>query len=330
MSSFPTSVPAFTTYADNVDFVLAAHQNTPNGEINAIATLIGALGLPQSQSVDLVDMLANLFKPTLKISYTSSTTLTVSTGRVACQKSDASQRVFRKNTSTTAITGANLDASGPTFAVSTTYYVFANADAVATTVTFKISTSATTPAGVTCLALIGGFGTDSSGNVISGSEWSVAGLRVINFKSVSLSTKTDAATLMIDDNTKPQNTEGVEIMTLPYTPQAAANILIIEAVIYIGGGSSGTTVAAAIFRDTTADAIFGACGGGTAPGNQSDDCLVYLRFLTTAGDLATRTYKLRCGPFSGGNTIYINGMHSNTGLFNGVNISSLSVTELEV
>ena len=45
MSDFPTSVPTLpTNYADNVDDVMAANQNEPNDEINAIGGYIGASG----------------------------------------------------------------------------------------------------------------------------------------------------------------------------------------------------------------------------------------------------------------------------------------------
>ena len=45
MSNFPTSTPGLpTNYADNVDDVMAANQNNPNGEINAIGGYIGASG----------------------------------------------------------------------------------------------------------------------------------------------------------------------------------------------------------------------------------------------------------------------------------------------
>jgi len=41
MADYPNSIPTFTTLTDNVDDVLASHQNVPNGEINAIATELG-------------------------------------------------------------------------------------------------------------------------------------------------------------------------------------------------------------------------------------------------------------------------------------------------
>ena len=42
MADYPNTVPAFTLLVNNVHDVLAAHQNTPNAEIEAIATDLGA------------------------------------------------------------------------------------------------------------------------------------------------------------------------------------------------------------------------------------------------------------------------------------------------
>lgn len=42
MATFPTSLPGLSTsYVDSVDDIMAANQNTPNDEINAIAAKVG-------------------------------------------------------------------------------------------------------------------------------------------------------------------------------------------------------------------------------------------------------------------------------------------------
>ena len=168
--TIPATVPVYTELLDDIDFVLADDQNTPNDDITNLATLVGMLGsgITQGSSTDFLEHIANSL-PTIELSYVDADTIQASAGLVGCSKADGSKRVLRKNTNTVNITGANLDASGPSFANSTTYYVFANADGIANTVPFVVSANATTPAGVVILRRVGRFKTDASGDVIEGS-----------------------------------------------------------------------------------------------------------------------------------------------------------------
>lgn len=71
-ASYPTSIKSFTTLVDNVDDVLAAHQNEPNDEITAIETVLGVnpttiddTVAPSSSPASVAvffDMLANIVK----------------------------------------------------------------------------------------------------------------------------------------------------------------------------------------------------------------------------------------------------------------------------
>jgi len=97
------------------------------------------------------------------VSYASVATLTVGIGEVVCSNSGGTVRKFRKNTSATTVTWANIDVSSE--GSSTTYYVHAVADTDATTFTVVISTSATAPTGVTYFKKIGSFYNNSDGNI---------------------------------------------------------------------------------------------------------------------------------------------------------------------
>lgn len=108
---------------------------------------------------DSLDRLLAVYRQGMDLTYTSSSTITVTSGSVVCSNSDGSVRKFRQNTTSTNITFSNLDTGAS--ASSTTYYVYAKCDADATTATFAISASSTSPSGSTYYVQLGSFATDS-------------------------------------------------------------------------------------------------------------------------------------------------------------------------
>lgn len=321
MPDLPLSVPVFTTLADDVDDVLAAHQNTPNDEIEALATMVGVLGVAQSKSVDLLEGIRNLF-PSMRISYVDTLTVQVSAGISFPTNAAATQRVIRKNTGTTNVTGANLDSGGPTLAADTTYYLYASGDGVATTATFKLSTNATTPSGLTIFQKLGGFATNASGFVIENTIWSEAGMRVIQIKpSITAAYTTSTSTIPTDD-TIPQSTEGVEIITSDFVPRSATSKILI--VVFGSGKANSGGIIAAIFKDAGADALAaGHMGGQTADGIWGNAFF----YVESSASTAKRTYKLRMGSTTGV-AFGVNG-NSATRLLGGVSISGIIVIEFE-
>lgn len=326
MVDIPTSVPVFPDYVDDQDDIMAANQNTPNDELAALCTMVGVLGVAQSKSVDFLDAIVNTCIPTIRLSYTSTTTVTASAGRCFPTNSTATQRVIRKNTSTTAITGSNLDTGGPSFATNTTYFVYGNGDAVATTVTFKASTSSSAPASTTIYQLLGGFATDSSGNVIESTVWSVAGMRLVNFKAYQTGANSTSTGTFPKDNTIPQNTEGSEIMKLDFVPKSASNVLLILAIAHFGNSASAQVIMA-LFQDSTADALKVAM----YPTITSSVYMhpIFLMHKMLAGTINKTTFKIRAGCESGNpGTVYFNGNQS-TALFNGTSCSGIYILEFE-
>jgi len=227
MSDFPVSVPVFSTLADDVDDVLAAHQNTPNDEITALATLMGAIGISQSKSVNLMTWLEEQ-ETTIRLSWVDTATVRASVGMVWVKNQPiltiGTQRGCRRNTSTTDITVSNLIGGGA-FANSTAYFVYADGDAVATTAVFKISTSDTTPSGVTLYKLIGGFSTDGSGLIIQQSVWSTSGVKLLQTKRYETGAMIDCANASpaAIDNSAPTNTEGDQVMTDVFKPRKSTS-----------------------------------------------------------------------------------------------------------
>lgn len=324
MVDIPTSVPVFPDYADDVDDVMAAVVNTPNDELTALATMIGVLGVSQSKSVDFLDAIVNAIAPTVVFSYSSTTAIAYTIGRCFPQNSGGSQRVIRKNTAASTISGSNLDTGGPSFAINTTYYIYGNGDAVATTFTFKISTSSSAPSGTTIYQKLGGFATDSSGNIIELSIWSAAPikLRGVTSKIIStVDTATTASNAMFLDNTKPQITEGKELFTADIIPKDTTNFLVFIITGMISC-NSGSHVVFAIFQDATADALAAAAH---IIGNNTNMFVMTHKML--AGTTAKTTFRFRYGPVSGGNTVYINGDISGNQLFGGIAITQMLILE---
>lgn len=95
------------------------------------------------------------------ISYTSSSTITVSSGSVMVSNAGGTIRLMLQNTASTTITSANLDTG--VLAANTTYYVYANAIAnSSTSATYLISASNISPSGATYYYQMGSFATDAS------------------------------------------------------------------------------------------------------------------------------------------------------------------------
>lgn len=222
MSDFPASIPVFITLADEVDDILAEHQNTPNDEITALATLVGALGLSQSKSNNLMTWFEEQ-PATMFLTWVDADTVRASTGIIWVKNQPVgtlgTQRACRRNTSTTDITVSALIGGGA-FANSTAYYVYADGDAVATDVTFVIGTDGSTPSGVTLYKLLGGFSTDGSGDIIETSVWSARANRLLQSKRYETGAMIDCANATpapIDDSA-PANDEGDQIMTDVFKP----------------------------------------------------------------------------------------------------------------
>jgi hypothetical protein len=136
----------------------------------------------------------------------------------------------------------------------------------------------------------------------SGIKWAAAsGGKLAQVVTASSITSGSTTTTIPFDDTIPQNTEGLEILTLAITPTNASSTLQITATVTVSGGGL-VSVAGALFVDSTANAIAANLNTVEASG--------YFSFLTvvasiSAGSTSARTYKLRIGNSTGG-TVYYN------------------------
>lgn len=147
-------------------------------------------------------------------------------------------------------------------------------------------------------------------------------VQVVNVQSGAVAT---GSTVIPIDDTIPQNTEGDEYLTLAITPTDAGHALKIDVVFQSSCDTSSRAVSAALFQDTTADALAAMqawylTGGGSG--------IITFSHWMTAGTTSATTFKLRAGPNAAA-TITFNG-GAGTRQFGGVMASSLTITEIVV
>jgi Pgp3 C-terminal domain len=129
-------------------------------------------------------------------------------------------------------------------------------------------------------------------------------------------------TIIPQDDTIPQITEGTEFMTCTITPRSATSKLIIEVTAVI----SNSTVAAvglALFQDAGANAI--ACAIWINP-TASFANTVSFRHVMTSGTTSTTTFRFRAGPSTAA-TLSFNGQ-TGVRVFGGVMASSIVIQEV--
>ena len=128
-------------------------------------------------------------------------------------------------------------------------------------------------------------------------------VNVINASSITAFTITAAAggpQIIPLDNTAPQITEGVQILSATITPKKAGNKIF--GLISFNGDSSAANLAmvAAVFKNGTALAF-----ASTWSQDLAGSSLVSFDFFDEATSVSTITYTVRVGPAAAG-TIYIN------------------------
>ncbi len=148
-------------------------------------------------------------------------------------------------------------------------------------------------------------------------------VQIVSTQNSALATGT---TVIPIDDSKPQNTEGDEYMTLAITPKNVNNRLVIE--VIVNCGVSGNLMRQiALFQDSIADALDVASSGipGTTVTQQTLETIP-LRFEMVAGTISSTTFKVRAGGTSG--TFTFNG-HGGSRMFGGAFISSITITEYQ-
>lgn len=135
---------------------------------------------------------------------------------------------------------------------------------------------------------------------------------------------TVSAEIPVDD-TIPQNTEGAEYTAIAtsYTPKKVGNKLLVEAMVSLSNASVASSLIAALFQDSTADAL--AAGIGRIP-LANAVVQVHLAAEVTVASLSATTFKIRVS--TGGTTnVKVNGNGGST-VFSTAKPSYLKITEI--
>ncbi len=127
-----------------------------------------------------------------------------------------------------------------------------------------------------------------------------------------------------DDDTIPQDTEGVLLISHAFTPQSASSTLLIEAQVVVNFPYANAVLA--LFSNASANALACVCQRMTTGG---DNLLMRISYMVAAGSTAARTYSVRAGAQTSG-IVYMNARTNNTVRgYGGVMNSYLRVTELK-
>lgn len=131
-----------------------------------------------------------------------------------------------------------------------------------------------------------------------------------------------SSTIPLDD-TIPQITEGSEILTVTITPKSATNRLVFKVTGY-GSMTATGTIVAAVFRDSTANALAASATYVSAANNLVK---VLIEDEVVAGSTSATTFRLRVGP-DASNTLRFNGTGA-ARYFGGVSGLYLEVMEVK-
>lgn len=177
-----------------------------------------------------------------------------------------------------------------------------------------------------------GSGTATSAKVLTGDQtWStltsssIPAGTTIQTQYAEYTTAGQTAVAIPQDNTIPQSGEGAQLVTVSITPSSASNILIVEATTHLSISSATIRFAAALFQDSTADALSVSCGRGEATANTTE---VTVKKHMVAGTTSATTFKLRVGAESG--TLSYNRSNDSSTYMGGVLITSITVREIKV
>lgn len=159
-----------------------------------------------------------------------------------------------------------------------------------------------------------------TGVSIAGGALTAKLAQVVSTTSSAVATGT---TTLPADDTIPQNTEGVEFLTRAITPTNASSTLVIEVSIVVAYSVAATSISAALFQDSTANAL-----ASILMGYPDTDNMITMTFrhVMTAGTTSSTTFRVRAGASAAG-TITLNGV-GGARRHGGVMSSTLVVTEI--
>lgn len=145
----------------------------------------------------------------------------------------------------------------------------------------------------------------------------------VQMVSVGYSASATGTTIIPNDDTIPQNTEGDEYMSLAVTPKSATNILVIEVNAFLSSANATQVMTAALFQDSTASAL--AASASFTDASTFVPKPVSFTYRMVAGTTSATTFKVRAGSHQASTTTF-NGGAGNR-IFGAIPKSSIVITE---
>ena len=135
--------------------------------------------------------------------------------------------------------------------------------------------------------------------------------------------RSTGTTIVPEDDTIPQNTEGDEYMSISFTPTNASSLLRIEVTAFLTSTATTGSMIGSLFQDSIANALasfnnFSGANGGARH--------IHIKHHMISGTTNTITFKFRAGQSVAGTTTF-NGIAGSRN-FGGTIASSITITEL--
>ena len=127
------------------------------------------------------------------------------------------------------------------------------------------------------------------------------------------------------DNTKPQNTEGDEVLAATITPSSATNKILVQALLTGTLGGAAGTITVALFKDSAADAL----ATSWVSGSSGFALTIPFAYQDTPNTTSAVTYKIRLGYPGTGSGLYLNRGALGVAIYNGTMTSSMTLTEIK-
>lgn len=147
---------------------------------------------------------------------------------------------------------------------------------------------------------------------------------VVQVVNIQTGVAATGSTIIPNDDSIPQKTEGDQYMILAITPTSATNKLRIDVVINLANSSTAAFMVAGLFQDSTANALAVMHSEKNSVAN-SNVTISFTHFMT-AGTTSSTTFKVRAG--GGAGTTTFNG-RSGSRLLGGRMASSITITEIK-
>ena len=145
-------------------------------------------------------------------------------------------------------------------------------------------------------------------------------LQIVYAETTAASTGT---TVMVNDDTIPQKTEGIEAITLAITPVSSTSRLVITGTVHFTNTAAGQRMWA-LFKDDGANAIW----AGAKYDGDGTQLMGQIHFTEISANTTERTYKVRGGN-AGSGTNTFNGV-SGARKYGAIPKTNLVITEIEV